>query len=87
MSGKRIKLLRRESEEIQEPEIATPVTVETLHTDAGMRFIVHFSFDLPQGTNNFYTMSEFVDKQMNDVRAEVLKKVANKLGVKVNFEE
>lgn len=69
-----------------EPVVTRSVNVETLMETTGMRFIVSFSFKLPEGTNNFSQLSEMVDNEINEGRNAILKKVAQKLGAKVNFE-
>lgn len=81
MSGRKIKLERK-----KEITVGTGVNVESIEVPGvGIRMIVNFSFDLPLGTNNFNKMVEHIDQEIMESREEVIKKVANKLKVGVNF--
>jgi hypothetical protein len=85
---KEIKGMQKGKRRVQEIELSRKVSVDVLEVPAsGLHFSVTFSFDLSKGTSNFYNVSELVDQQINNARREILEKVANKLGVKVNFEE
>ena len=86
MSQKKIKLIRKQDRE--KAELSRKVSVDMLEIpSSGLHFSASFSFDLNEGTNNFYQMSEVVDEQINAARLDILEKLANKLGVKVNFNQ
>lgn len=72
---------------IIEPELTRPNTVEMLEVPGGYRVVVGFSFELRQGTNNIGKVIDLVDSEITSARLDVLRKLGNKLGVKINFEE
>ena len=69
-----------------EAQITRNADVDILFETDGIRFMVSFGFKLPQGTNNFPQLTEMIDLEIMTARNEIIKKVARKLGAKVNFE-
>ncbi|MCK9370740.1 hypothetical protein M0R04_12595 [Candidatus Dojkabacteria bacterium] len=68
--------------------INSKVTVDVFEIPGkGLHFSTSIIFDVPQGKNNFFELSEIVDKNISNARYEMLEKLATKLGVKVNFEQ
>lgn len=67
------------------PEVATPVSVETIDTTGSIRFITQFSFDLPIGKSKFDKICEVIDAEIMVARNQIVAKTAKKLGVRVNF--
>lgn len=85
MSGRKSKLLRKQEEMPVVPEVSSKVSVDTLQLPDALHFTAQFSFDIKTGRNNFTELSNVVDNEINSARNQILEKIANKLGVKVNF--
>lgn len=86
MNQKKIKLIRKQDKE--KAELSRRVSIDMLEIPgSGFHFSASFSFDLPKGTHNFYQLTEIVDTQITNARLELLEKLANRLGVKVNFNQ
>lgn len=67
-------------------EIKSPVTVDKIEVPGeGVRFSVSYSFNLPEGTNNFDQMIEVVDQEVHKAREETITLVAKHLGADVTF--
>lgn len=69
----------------QEIKLTRNVDVDVVYGTNNIRFVCSFSFEINQGRNNFEKITTLVDEQINDTRQEVLRKIASKLGVKVDF--
>ena len=68
-------------------EIATPLSVETIQLASSIRYVIHFSIDLPEGKHYFDELTGILDNEITHARNQIIEKVGDKLGVKINFTE